>query len=383
MIPVAAVVGAVAALVFVLAARRTVGADDFAPIAQLWSWWAVCFAAVSAPIQSVVARHAVGGRSVRWRSFAVLGLLFVVAGAVLVAVFGADQLLRASGTRWWLIGATLPLLSVWGGVTRGRQAGVDDQVGFATSLAGENGIRAVGAVVLWLTDGPPWAFAALIPLGFAIYLFAFARPRGSLPAVTDPAFGALASLVVFGLSAHSMLTLVPSLLALGEIRNDELSELFLALAFLRAPHQFAYVLIPLVTVWFLDRRLPSMMIIGGLVAIAAFTAAGWLLGPWGVELVSGDAALLDRGDYLLMALMSGLSAVNVALGVGLSVAARDRMLAGIWLAALMLALAVLAVAVQLRPVLLGITAAELIAFVTLLVALRSSRSGRLDVTLTG
>ena len=227
-----------------MVATRTLGLDEFAPVSQLWTVWALAAAVMTFSYQQLTIRRA-------WQTSGsvsplVIAFPFVLALAVLAIGIATSTRIFGSDTMWWPAAAAgMPIGAAMIGVTRGRWAARGRYLGLAALVASENGIRAMLAVVIAVLGGSAGWYGLAILIGFSAAAFS---PRDPVPARRGSIDESSGSMVggagLAGLLAHSTLV-APPLIAAGLGRSDQdVSILFAYLAALRVPYQIALGVVP-------------------------------------------------------------------------------------------------------------------------------------------
>lgn len=238
-----------AAFGFIAVSSRDLGLDDYVPIGQLWSIWAVSFAVISFTSQQTVVRSQLirradaSGPVVTADELLPLLLLIV---PLAVAVIGWREELFRSASPWWpALALVMPMGTLLTGTTRGSWAATGRVGGLAFVIAAENSVRLVAAVILRLMGASaPW-YAAAIVLGFAVGFVRPPRIRVSpwrLAPLVEPELAVTTAGV--GLIAHGAQVGAPLVLALRGAPAHEVSALFAILAVYRAPYQLVLGLVP-------------------------------------------------------------------------------------------------------------------------------------------
>jgi O-antigen/teichoic acid export membrane protein len=389
-------VNGVLAYVFFALATRTLGAEDAAPVAQLWTYWSASAAVLTFPVQHWIIRtvHTRDGlASVRRtlpRVWALVAALAVVAAAV--SWIAREQLFLRDDLAFPLMVAAVTVGAFFVGVVRGRLAGADRFVATGAVIAGENLLRVVLALVVVVAGGGPVAFGLALALGGLAGLAwpsAYRFPSTSAGAGAVSPLGFLGSIAAGSLIAQLVLTGGPVVLAAIGGAPREITALFVALAVFRAPYLLALGLVTQLTgaltelivagrhaVLLRVRRLLAAGALGGAVLGAA---AGWWLGPPIITLVFDVPT--QRPVVALVAAATAVALANLVFTVLLVARQASGALTGNWLAAVGVAAAVLIVARGEAEMVVtwAFLAAEVTAFVLMWVTERRA-SGRAQVT---
>lgn len=228
-----------AAYAFVALGTRKVGAEDFAPVSILWTFWAVSAATFTFPVQHWIIRTMeASGEPAVWatlpRIWRMTFLTSILIGGAATAL--SPRLFGVSGIAFPLMTALLPLASVLMGLNRGVLAGRSRFASTAGAILGENVIRVVMVLVVgsrWGAEGLGWS----LMMGFAVAVFfpqSFIRRDGhSQPRQSVSLLGGLAGA---NAAAQVVLTAGPVVLSLLGGADRLVTELFAVLAVLRAPY---------------------------------------------------------------------------------------------------------------------------------------------------
>ncbi|MDB4205954.1 hypothetical protein N8342_05825 [Acidimicrobiales bacterium] len=341
-VPLASVIAGLGAFGFIAISSRSLGLDDYVPIGQLWSIWALAFAVVSFTSQQTVVRGHVIRREVP-RSFVTgdeLLPLVLLSIPLAVVVFVWNEQIFRSGSYWWpFLAMAMPFGTLLSGTTRGLWAASGRLAGLSFVIAGENVIRVLGAAVLAATGAPaPW-FAAAIVAGFAIGFFRPSSSSGTRRWPSPPAEpGLAAATAATSLMAHASQVGAPVLLALHGADAREVSALFAVLAIYRAPYQLALGLVPRIAAMQVlafaeGQQLRQAVRLRGLAGLALVAMLGGfgaaILGELVVSPLFGAAGILSDIDHLLGAVLVilgignlGLTVLRVATGRGLPLLVR-------------------------------------------------------------
>ena len=382
--------GLLAYVVFALVTHG-LGAHAAAPVAVLWTHWALAGAAFTFPVQHWITRSLAAGHEADVRRSARRVTLVVLACAVvlgLLAWLAREPLFHRDDAAFPVMIGLVTVGSAVIGAVRGGLGGRERFGAVAVSLVAENGLRCLLVAVLLLggvTD--PVAYGLCLVAGS---LVAVAWPS-ALRFSKDTAGGSKASppLVFLSGAATSqllgqvVLTGGPVLLALLGGSPAEVTSMFAALALFRAPYMVALGAVPQVTVRVARDEghgampLPGgpAVLVGALVALVGLAAAGgaWL-GPAVLRLVFGETVDVTHTTAALVAAGCAVAVVNLVLTV--VALGRDRPVAAAraWLVSVAaggVAVAVLGATGAVDRTTLGFLAAELVALAGLaLVALR-------------
>jgi O-antigen/teichoic acid export membrane protein len=349
-------VNGLTAYVFIAIGTRALGADAFAPVAVLWSFWAASAAVLTFPIQHWAIRRIEvegGTGSVRASLGRVAGWVAALTVAeTAVAAIWAEDLFGDPGWFWPTAVAVLALGSAILGLARGVLAGGGRYHAAAALIGGENLVRlAAGIGAVALSDDPRLLAAALLVGPLVVLGWPSA---GRLDPATAPGdLGLIGSAGAGILVSQVLLNGGPPLLAVVGGAEAEVTALFAALAVFRAPYLVALGLSVRATAPITRavedgreteiRRSTLAGVAAGLLLAAAAVPAGWWLAPPVLELLFGDgsrpaaatAAAVAAGAVLALVAL-GLTVVLIARGSRVGVIAT-------WLAGLAAAGVVLGV----------------------------------------
>lgn len=374
-------VSGVLAYLFFALATRTLGADDAAPVAQLWTYWSASAAVLTFPIQHWIIRttHAAGGVAAirralpRVTAFAV-GLSAVVA---LASWSAREQLFSHDGVVFPLLAAAVTFGAYLVGVVRGRLAGEQRFVATGAAIASENVVRLALALAVVAYGGGAVNFGLALALGGLGVLawpsaYRFPRDRADLDAGSPLVF--LGGVAAGSLIAQLVLTGGPIVLAAVGGSAREITALFTTLAVFRAPYVLTLGLVTRVTGTLTDLvvdglhgrllRIRRLLIMTTVAASVAAWALGRWIGPVVIDLVFGTGIAPSPATVAVIAAATTVGLGNLILTVLLVARGASGALTTDWLAAVAAA-GVLVVALPLPPLQLvtwAFLAAEVIAF---------------------
>jgi hypothetical protein len=225
------------AYVFFALATQSLGADRAAPVAVLWSYWALAAAVLTLAVQHWVIRtlaHDGHGATVAAsipRIVVGSGVLSVVAG--LVAFAFRQTLFDLDGLAFPAMVAAVTAGSLFTGLVRGALAGRERYRPTAASLAGENLVRVLAAILVAILGGGAEAFGVALLVGPLVGLVWLRSLRFETPARVSAIRNPLALLsgIAGGmLLAQIVLTGAPVVLAVAGGASAEVTSLFVALA---------------------------------------------------------------------------------------------------------------------------------------------------------
>lgn len=351
-------VNGLAAYAFVAVGTRAYGAEVFAPVSVIWTFWALSVAAFTFPVQHWIIRVVEvegGDASVRRTLPRLAAVAGVVAMLMLAVAFPLRQRLFGTPSLWWPV--LVPIVSVGSAVVgygRGVLASRRRFVASGIAIGAENLIRlALGAAIVALGGSVEW-FGAALAGGVLIVLFWPSTFR--LDAAPAPRHRVLEFMAGLGggiLLAQVALNAPPAVVAGIGGEAAAVTGVFATLALFRAPYLvalgFATQLTGPLTSLVLQRaeaRLArirrGVLVVGGAGGVLG-AAGGWVAGPWIVDLIFGAGISPQRG--IVAAISAGSLMAVGALGLILVLLARGATTAIFrsWLVALAVAVAVLLV----------------------------------------
>jgi hypothetical protein len=293
-------VNGVAAYAYIAVGTRTYGDAAMAPVAVLWTFWAVSVALFTFPIQHWAIRRisvdgdtaGVGGAVPRLSAVAV-----AVAAAIALAAWLWRGTLFAEGSAGWpLLVFAVMAGSAFTGLQRGVLSGRGRYYATAANIAAENLLRLGLAVVIAAMSDSVLLFATALAFGPLVAVFWPEAVRLPLrePSRESP-LGFLGGLAGGILVAQVILNAGPVVLQAIGGSAAAVTGLFLALALFRAPYLLALGVAtratePLTRLVLSGdcravRRVATRIAASSLVAAAAGLAGGYLAGPWLIALV--------------------------------------------------------------------------------------------------
>jgi len=327
-------VNGVFAYVFVAIGTRAVGAEGFAPVAVLWTFWALSAAVLTFPLQHWVIRQmAIDGDAggVRAALPRILGWVAGVVGAltVIAAVFRAELFGAEASWVWPALVAGTAAGSGYLGMVRGLLAGAGRYGPAAAVIGGENVVRVAAAVIAATVSADAAAFGMALLAGPIAGVFRPSVLPGAPPA-TPPDRALLGSAGIGLLLAQIVLNGGPPLLAALGGSEAEVTAFFAALALFRAPYLLALGLTVRVTAPLTrlveDRRfevLGRITRLGAAATVAAAAAAagvGWAVGPAVIRVLFGEGT--DPSAAVTAAVAAGCTLALGALGLTVALIAR-------------------------------------------------------------
>jgi hypothetical protein len=337
----ALVTGALGAVTLIVA-QRFLGLEAFAPLAQLWTMWAVLAAGFTFSFQQWAAVHDVGrstlltgadGARVR------LVLLAISVGLLVITTLGRDVIFHSDSMAWPIAAGVLPLGTALNGVRRGQLARHRQRAGLAAVIAGENVVRLIVTGVLVALDASAVWFTLALLAGFVVVL---GPTPGRSADISEPGtgrgIGTLGAAAAAGFLAHAFMFGSPILLTLAGGSANAVSALFLVLAGVRMPFVVLQAVVPQLAVSLAAapdpavaiRRTRSRIVIIGLAAAVAAAAAGYVLGDAVIGTVFGIRGEVSAESFALLGAASVMSASALVATVLLVVEGRSRRIIFSW-----------------------------------------------------
>ncbi len=236
------VVAGLAAYGYIAIGTRQFGAEAFAPVAVIWSFWPAAAAAFALPLEQWIARELSPGgkgeplvRAMLRRVLPAIGALCVLGG--LACWIAGERLFGESGPLYAAVLAAVSAGAASMGVLRGGLAGRGRYLASATATALENLVRvAAGSLVLAVGWGLR-SYAVILVLGPLVGLLwtsAFRFAAGRVDEAASPR--GLVALAGGSLLAQIVLSAPPVLLAAITGPTAAVTASFAALALLRGPY---------------------------------------------------------------------------------------------------------------------------------------------------
>ncbi len=339
---VAAVVTGIAGGVTLIVSQRHLGLEAMAPLAQLWTIWAVMAAGLTFSFQQWAAIHPVRVTSLLGRGGAnvMFALLALAVATGVVSRLNRDTLFHSTDWVWPVAAALLPLGTALNGVCRGVLARRRRTALLGAAIAGENVIR-LGVTILFVATArsAPW-FALALLSGFAV--IALSTEAGAADQPTDVRAGrALGASAAAGFLAYAFMFGSPILLGAAGGSSTEIAALFLVLTGVRVPFVVLQALVPQLAVRLADapdrpaliattrRRIAGVAVVGGVVA----AIGGWWLGNALIGSVFGIKDEIGDASYSMLSAASVLAACALVATVVLVVEGRSAQIAVAWGAA--------------------------------------------------
>jgi hypothetical protein len=384
-------INGLAAYAYIAVGTRTYGEVAMAPVAVLWTFWAVSVALFMFPLQHWAIRQISVDGDTGGVAGTVPRLAAVVAGGAGLMTIGAwaasNRLFGSADPGWAILVFFITVGSAFAGLQRGVLSGLGRYYATAANIAGENLLRlSVGIVVALTTDSVIW-FAAVLVLGPLVAVFWPETLR--LPFRTgrrQPALAFLGGLAGGILIAQVILNAGPVVLQAIGGAEEEVTALFLSLALFRAPYLLALGVATRVTAPLTGlvasgeagrvRRVVNVVGVGTLGGSVVAGLIGYPLGPWVVDAVFAPATPTSAPVGAALAAGSVLALGGLGLILVLTAVGRTSTIQGSWTAALAAAMAVLGLwpGGELDRVVAAFVGAELVAVVAMWVTL-SARTG--------
>ena len=340
-VPGAAIATGVLGALTLILAQRQLDLVAFAPLAQLWTIWAVLAAGLTFSFQQWAAIHDVGRRSLlpgasgQRLLWSVLGLgvaLLVVTSVARQTVFQSDSMV------WPLAASTLPIGTALNGVRRGQLARHTRPLGLAAVIAGENAIRLAVTVGLIIVDAEAEWFALALLAGFAVVLGPTGGKATRISSGGGDGFGTLGAAATAGFLAYAFMFGSPILLAVAGGDAEQVSALFLVLTGVRMPFVVLQAVVPQLAVKLAAAADPATAIasvrrrvvvvwVGG---VAVASTLGYLFGDLIIGGVFGIRGDVEPMVYAMLAAASVTSACALVATVTLVVEGRSRRIALAW-----------------------------------------------------
>ncbi len=330
--------GAAGALTLIVS-ERYLGLEAMAPLAQLWTMWAVLAAALTFAFQQWAALNPVGvgallrpsQRSVLMAVTAVSVVLFTVSTIWRESIFQTDSL------AWPLAAAALPFGTTANGTCRGVLARRGRLIALAAAISGENLIRLAVVGVLVIVGADAEWFAVSLLAGFAVVLLAVGADDVG-DEVQPVRHGALGASAVAGFLGHAFMFGSPLLLAFAGGSPTSVAALFLVLTGVRVPFVILQALVPRLTVTLSTAADPAVVlartrrtvVVAAVVAAPLVGVGAALLGDLIIGSAFGIRGEVGRGSYALLAMAAVLAVCAMIATVALVVEARSHRIVAAW-----------------------------------------------------
>ncbi len=304
---VGSIVNGVVAYAYVSLGTRTYGAEAFAPIAVLWTFWAIATATLTFPIQhwairTITAEETTATVRGSWKILSVAtGLVSLVLGGV--AWWFGESLFGQTGTAYPAIVVGIVIGSAYLGLVRGLLAGQTRFVAAGTLIGAENVSRFLAGFLAVALGWSVVAFAAALmiaPIAATPWMRLGAPSRRSVDLRAITFLGGLAGAVLI---AQILLNAGPAVLSAIGGSAAATTAFFSALALFRAPYLVALGLTTQITGPFtklsierdvskLDRVLRSIVTFTAAAAIVAYVF-GRTAGPSIVSFIFGSDVVVS------------------------------------------------------------------------------------------
>lgn len=335
------------AYVFFALVTRGLGAEEAAPITVLWTYWGLSMAAIAFPTQHWIIRTlwADGEHAVRSSLPGMLAAVAVVAAAATaVGSAGRERLFLDDGFVFPALVGFITIGSFFSGLVRGGLAGHERFLAASVSLAADNILRVVLAVLVLQTGGGALGIGIALTTGAVVGL---AWPSGYRFRREEDGKEASSGLSLLGMTAvgqllgQSVLISAPALLALLGGAPTDVTMLFVTLALFRVPYLLTIGLSNKITgaltAWVSEDTMRAVS--GFKVAVTAFTGAscilgglaGYAAGPALVSLVFGGEIVPPRWVAAIVASGSIIAVGNLLFSLFAIAQGRGGRLARAWL----------------------------------------------------
>lgn len=353
----ASVLTGVFGAITIYASEWRIGLEGFAPLAQLWTFWALFSASVTFSVQQWVIRSMLDGAALGSITLALLRRLVPLATAVgVVCLLLADVWFSGSAS-FAALCAALVLGTGANGVGRGAAAAAGATRRLAVLVLGENLIRLALLVPLLAFDASPVWYGLALLAGFGVNLLSARHPHRSGPDTagddTSARSGSLATAGLVGLIGYATMFGGPLLLAIGGESDAAVSALFLVVTLARVPFVVTLGLLPRVAL-----HLEQLSLSGESAAVRHFSfrvasaagVAAVIVGVVALGIADATVGRLfgTRGEFggVVYALVGGSSMLALSaliLTMALLAERRHRLLGLIWSIPVVVAAGALAV----------------------------------------
>lgn len=332
--------GALGAVALIIA-QRHLDLEAFAPLAQLWTIWAVLAAGFTFSFQQWAAVQDVNRRSLLpggAGSRLLVGLLLLGLAILVLTGITREVIFQSPSMVWPIAAALLPMGTAFNGVRRGQLARHRLRRHLAGVIAGENAIRLAVTLVLVGLDAEPEWFAVAVLAGFAVVIGPTRGTSAISEAPDQVGRATLGAAATAGFLAYAFMFGSPLLIALAGASATEVSALFLVLTGVRMPFIVLQAVVPQLAVSLAASPDRSGSIAKVRRTIVVFATLGTAAGAFG-GLVLGDLIIGSvfgiRGDvtaaaYALLAGSSVLAASALVATVVLVVEGRNRRILVAW-----------------------------------------------------
>lgn len=370
---------------FISLVTRTLQAEDAAPVAVLWSFWSATASILVFPLQHwIVRRVTIEGDDSGVRSSAPRVAIIVLAAAFLSFVlawsfrhqlFGTPTIIFPSATAAIVIG------SAFIGTIRGHLASRRRFLATALAVAGENVVRALGAVIVALL-APKAVWYALALISGPLIGLAWPTTVTGISSLTTSKSRPPDHLLFLGgiagnsLISQALLTTPPVILSLIGGDPADVTSLFAIMALYRAPYMIALGLTPQFTALFttlangnnhyLLRTIRRL--IGGLALLLSLPAGllATLIGQDLSSVIFGQSVQLPFAVHGILAAGTVLALGNLFMVLLPVARGTSATTLPVWLVAILVALTVVLInPAPLDALALAFLAAELVALLGL------------------
>ncbi len=309
---VASIVNGLAAYAFAMLGLRVYGPEDFAPVAIVWSIWALAVAATTFPIQHWVNwRAGVDGGLGNVRATTPrIGAYVIAAAAMVTALVTVTIPSMREVAGWSLLMAALVAGSGILGWGRGVLAAGGGYRDVAIVIGAENLVRLAAGVIVVLAGGGVLAFSWALAMGPLVLVPMSTRMDVGPIGVRVPLIRSLGSLSAAVLVAQAFLQLSPVGVEWMDAEDAEVSAVFSTFALFRSPVLMGLAVVTRLTTPFTtmvvsgDRSRFGQLLhwLGGALLVGtpvAFFGSG-TLGPAVVRMIFGEGTDLGWGETALV-----------------------------------------------------------------------------------
>ncbi len=388
-------VNGIAAYLYIAIGTRTYGDAAMAPIAVLWTFWAVSVALFMFPLQHWAIRQISVDGDTRGVAGTVPQIAWVVVGLAGLLALGSwlasDRLFGSSDPGWAILVFLITVGSAFAGLQRGVLSGLGHYFATAANIAAENLLRLSAGIVVAIVFDSVFLFAAVLAIGPAVAVFwpeTFKMKfRNGL---REPAFAFLGGLAGGLLIAQIILNSGPVVLQAIGGEEAAVTALFLSLAVFRAPYllalgvatRFTGPLTRMVAAGQKDRmRRLAVAVSAATIGVAMVGAVfGYYAGPWFIDLVFAPTTPTSAPLTAAIAAGSVLALGGLGLILMLTAQARTVTIQVAFVAALVVGVGVLLVWTgdKTASVVAAFVAAEMVALAAMTGALLARKSPAID-----
>lgn len=346
-----AVISGPAAYAFAAIGNRHLGADGFAPVSVLWSFWAVLGAAVTFPMQHwVIHRIQADDEETAIKQALPRLASLTLAASLLAACIGwiwRIDLFRMDGFRFPILLGFIPLGAFLMGLERGALASRGRFVAVAFHFASENVLRLALAAIAVLLGWGAQSFGVILVAGYLAGVLWPSAIRFKTESNRAPARGQIRDLltIVFGsVLGQAVLTGGPIAAAAIGAAGSEVTAVFATLALFRAPYVMFTAVASRLTGELTRlaasggseqlRKFRVVLLLGIVVAGAFAVIFAVTVGPAVVESLFGPGTGLPIRPTAIVAVGSVLALGTLLLTIMMVSRARPRVIGSVWLFAL-------------------------------------------------